>query len=503
MLGAARPPWDTASEPMKETASQVPGPPPGRDRLAGVEAWLRSPYRLALLVAVAFVVVTAATSLGDVELRRAWGFGPDESDLVVKQAVLWLTWALAAPPLVGLAVWLAGRLRHWTLALAVQVGIGVVVGSLMLLLENAVVVQLQGPERTARVRERVEWMESRMDGERRPGWDRDRDRRRSESEVAQGIDGEGGPRGAERVGSAREPEEGRDDTRPRDDRRRRRPRAGPVVFGIATGDTVGDFQRSWPLRVPRYALIYLALVGIGLGIRSFLVGRAREREANDLAVRASQLEAALTQARLSALKGQLHPHFLFNALHSVGGLIRTERPGEALTALASIGDLLRTSLDAGGEQLVPLERELDLVERYLAVETLRLGDRLGITIDAPRELLGAEVPAFIAQPLAENAVKHAIAPSAEGGSVAVRVRARDGVELVIDVEDDGPGFEPGERTGVGLSHVRSRLAALFDDAASLEMTTRDEGGTRARLVLPLDDLEDGTDEDTDRGEIER
>ncbi|MEM9380674.1 MAG: histidine kinase [Planctomycetota bacterium] len=453
---------------MKETASQQPGSRPEQDRLAGVEAWLRSPYRLALLVAAAFVVVTAATSLGDVELRRAWGFGPDESDLVIKQAVLWLTWALAAPLLVWLAVRLAGVLRHWTLALAAQVGIGVVVGSLMLLLENAVVVQLQGPEHTARVRERVEWMEARMGGDRRPG--AERERRRPEIQE----DGDDPRRREER----------------RDDRRRRRPRAGPVVFGIATGDTVQDFERSWPLRVPRYALVYLALVGIGLGIRSFLVGRAREREAQDLAVRASQLEAALTEARLSALKGQLHPHFLFNALHSVGGLIRTERPGEALTALASIGDLLRTSLDAGGEQLVPLERELDLVERYLAVETLRLGDRLRITIDAPRELLGAEVPAFIAQPLVENAVKHAIAPSANGGSVTVRVRSRDGVELVLDVEDDGPGFDPGARTGVGLNHVRTRLAALFDDAASLEMTTREEGGARARVVLPLDDLEE-------------
>lgn len=254
-------------------------------------------------------------------------------------------------------------------------------------------------------------------------------------------------------------------------------------FNISTGDLVADFKRRWPLRLPRYALVYFALIGIGLGIRAFLNGRLQERHA-------AQLEADLSRARLDALKGQLHPHFLFNSLHSVGGLIRTSRSADALTAIASIGDLLRTSLDAEPEQFVPLEREVELIERYLDVESLRLGDRLRITIDVPEPLLPAEVPTFIAQPLVENAIKHAIASRASGGSVVFRARAEDGVRLILDIEDDGPGFQPkAGHAGVGIAHVTERLEALFGDAARLDIGSMPGGGTRARLTLPLDDVE--------------
>ncbi len=468
----------------------------GEDRLAGVERWLRSPFRLALLVLGAVALATAATSLGEVELRRAWGGGPDESDLVVRQGVLWLTWALIAAPLVGLAGVLARHTRPWPVTFLSHLPIAIVVGSGILVVENELTVWVQGPERTEHIRERVQWLESSDNTERRPPWERGGSSREERAErmgqdsvSSEGSESSEGTESSEGSGGASGSEPADRERRDRSDWRRRRSRANPAAYGFVTGDIADDFGRRWTLRVPRYALTYFALIGIGLGIRSFLVGRAREREAHTLAVRAGHLESALTEAKLGALQGQLMPHFLFNALHSIGGLIRTERPAEALTALSSIGDLLRTSLDAGGEQFVPLERELELIERYLAVEKLRLGDRLVIEIDAPSELLAAEVPAFIAQPLVENAIKHAIADRTEGGSLTVRVRAEDGTRLVIDIEDDGPGFQPGGHEGVGLPHVRSRLQALFDDDARLEMTTLDGGGTRARLVLPLDDLE--------------
>lgn len=450
----------------------------GDDRLAGVERWLRSPFRLALLVLGAVALATAATSLGEVELRRAWGGGPDESDLVVRQGVLWLTWALIAAPLVGLAGVLARHTRPWPITFLSHLPIAIVVGSGILVVENELTVWVQGPERTEHIRERVQWLESSDNSERRPPWERDGSSREERAE-----------RMEQASGGAADAEASNRQRGDRSDWRRRRSRANPAAFGFVTGNIADDFERRWTLRVPKYALTYFALIGIGLGIRSFLMGRAREREAHTLAVRTGQLESALTAAKLNALQGQLIPHFLFNALHSIGGLIRTERPAEALTALASIGDLLRTSLDSGGEQFVPLERELELVDRYLAVEKLRLGDRLLIEIDAPSELLAAEVPAFITQPLVENAIKHAIADRTEGGSLTVRVRAEDGTRLIVDIEDDGPGFQPGGHEGVGLPHVRSRLKALFDDDARLEMTTLEGGGTRARLVLPLDDLE--------------
>ena len=443
-----------------------------------VERWLGSPVRLGLLAIGAAVFATAATTMGEIELREAAGFGADDWRIVWLQGAMWLGWALLAPALVMLAAGIARTVRPWPLAALAHIPLSLGVGCVFLGAEIKLQEWDQGPEMTARFRERIE------------------QQRRSREEGVSDQERRGGPRGG-RHGDARD---GRGDEDGEESRRRRR--GGGAGFArlrdrfrrnrvnIATGDFVADFERRWLLRVPRYALIYLVLVGIGLGIRSFLHGRTREREAAALQIRAADLEAALGEARLAALKGQLHPHFLFNALHSVGGLIRSERGTEALTALSSIGDLLRTSLDAGGEQFVSLEREIELVRRYLDVESLRLGDRLRVEIDVDEALLPCEVPAFITQPLVENAVKHGIAPRPGGGRVVVRAAAgADEPVIVIDVEDDGSGYSPNGESGVGVKHVRERLAALFDDGASLDYESAADGGTRARLVLPREDME--------------
>lgn len=577
MLGAAGPAWDT------EQVSTLPDPDPSspetaaarsdsNDRLAGVERWLASPIRLALLASGAVSVATAATSFGEIELFRAFSDTTSQRDLVLKQAALWTAWALLTPLLVHLALWFARVLRPWPLTLIAHLPVAAAVASLFLMGENALTEWVQGPGRTARILERVErieeWMErnggnpygspygspggrgrrdeSREEG--RPG-ERSQDRpegRQDDRRGGRGTDVESAPEdapapppaeGAGRGSTATDPigvngspstapatmaaaaaqQQGpgtrREDGGERRDRRgerapndpggersdrgrrggdpewrgRRGLPSGPPL-GFVTGDPVRDFKARWSVRVPRYALAYFALMGLGLGIRSFLIGRVRDREAHALEIRAGQLESALTEAKLSVLQGQIHPHFLFNALHSVGGLIRMERGPQALTALASIGDLLRSSLEATGEQLVALDRELDLVERYLEVESLRLGDRLGLEIDVPSELMEAEVPAFVVQPLVENAIKHAIAPRPEGGSLRVAASAH-GASLWIDVVDDGPGYDPDAPHGVGLANVRSRLESLFDGTAALEIGSLPEGGTRARLVLPLDDLD--------------
>ena len=531
-----------ASEPdLDQGTAPAAGLAPGRGPLADLESWLRSPLRLTVLLVVATGLATAATSFGEVELRRAWGGGPEESDLVLRQGVIWLAWAITFLPLYGLAGAIMTRVRGWPLQLACHLPLAAAVASLFLVLENSLTAWVQGPERTAYFRERVLSMEDPSSTRRRPPWERESSRTeppRSEGEpVADAREG-GAPSAPDgsaepavppavppagtsegRPGGARAPSAGdvaggevteEDAERPgRRGRERadgRWPRGGRRRAGISpasgfvTGDLALDFERRWTLRVPRYALIYLALVGLGLGARAFLTGRTREREAAALELRTSQLEADLTAAQLSALKGQLHPHFLFNALHSVGGMIRGERSKEALGALARIGDLLRTSLDAGPEQFVSLERELELATRYLEVEELRLGERLRVEVDVPEELHCAEVPAFITQPLVENAVKHGIASDTEGGTVRLRaVAAGGGVRLRIDVEDDGPGFAEGSPEGVGLRHVRSRLAALFEGDARLELGPREGGGTRARLELPLDDLPAQPDEGATQG----
>lgn len=490
VLGPGRRACDTS--PMS-AAHESDAPGPGEGALADLESWLRSPTRLAILLAIATVIATAATSFGEVELRRAWGGGPEERDLVLRQWVIWLAWALLVLPLSALAGAITRRAAGWPAALACHLPIAALVASVFLVLENSLTAWVQGPERTEQIRERILGQEDPRSTRRRPPWDRPTPQEDSEApdpDDAAADSAEPASSSPANEGSSTRPGGWR--SRDQGDLRRGRGdgRKRGWSSGFVTGDVLLDFQRRWTLRVPRYALIYFALIGLGLGARSFLVGRARERRAAVLELQTSKLESALTAAQLTALKSQLHPHFLFNALHSVGGMIRTERSAEALGALARIGDLLRTSLDAGPEQFVPLGREVELAERYLEVEQMRLGDRLKVDLEVAPSLTAAEVPAFITQPLVENAVKHGIATSSEGGTVRLRASASaDGTRMMIDIEDDGAGVVEGSPDGVGLQNVRSRLRALFEADAKLEVGILEEGGTRARITLPLDDLE--------------
>ncbi|MEC7231336.1 MAG: ATP-binding protein, partial [Planctomycetota bacterium] len=149
----------------------------------------------------------------------------------------------------------------------------------------------------------------------------------------------------------------------------------------------------------------------------------------------------------------------------------------------------RTSLDAGGEQFVTLGREIELLHRYLDVEALRLGEKLRVEFAVDPALEECEVPAFITQPLVENAVKHGVAQRPEGGCVAITARAIDGEILEIAIENDGPAPPETPREGVGLAHVRTRLETLFEGAGSLCLERLSEReGARAVLRLPLDDV---------------
>ena len=205
---------------------------------------------------------------------------------------------------------------------------------------------------------------------------------------------------------------------------------------------------------------------------------------------ARALEGQLAGAQLDALRAQLHPHFLFNALHSIGALVRSGRGDEAVQTLDQLGGLLRLALDAHGDGFVTVEEELAVLARYVDVERVRLGARLDFELDVDAPCLAADVPLFLLQPLVENAVRCAAAERSEGGRVRVRARAVD-TELVLDVDDDGPGFPAqvlaGEGWGIGLTNVAGRLRTLFEGAARIELGASDLGGARVRLVLPRDD----------------
>src|SRR6185436_7564987 len=189
--------------------------------------------------------------------------------------------------------------------------------------------------------------------------------------------------------------------------------------------------------------------------------RYRERE-----LAASQLQGQLAHAQLQALRMQLNPHFLFNALNSISMLVRGGRSGEAVRMLAGLGDLLRGVLEEERPNEVPLREELDFLTRYLAIEQIR-ADRLQVRMEVAPELMEARVPTLILQPLVENAIRHGISRSSAAGLVEIGARRENG-SLLLSVRDDGPGLSAGDgREGVGLTNTRARLARMYGDAQGL------------------------------------
>ena len=195
----------------------------------------------------------------------------------------------------------------------------------------------------------------------------------------------------------------------------------------------------------------------------FLVGLAHalefRRESDRRAVDSAQLEMRLVEAQLQALQRQLHPHFLFNTLNAIAGLMRTDVDA-ADRMMDRLGDLLRMTLNTSNIQEVPLKEELEVLQKYLDIEQVRLGNRLTVDIDIDAETLDAQVPNFLLQPLVENAVRHGIAPRVEPGQLAISASHR-GDRLTIEIFDSGDGVPPHRLTllnqGVGLANTRARL----------------------------------------------
>jgi len=206
----------------------------------------------------------------------------------------------------------------------------------------------------------------------------------------------------------------------------------------------------------------------------------------DRSVREQQMQQMATEAELRALRAQINPHFLFNALTTVGYLIQTAPP-RALSTLLKLTGVLRAVLRQSHVDCVTLEEELTLVRAYLEIETARFEERLVVQYEIADHLGHVPVPSFILQPLVENAVKHGIAPLRQGGTIVVRANHIDG-SLVLDVVDSGAGFTSAPTDlsrGVGLTSVERRLAAHYGAGGTLTLTSTPQTGTRVRLTLPL------------------
>jgi two-component system LytT family sensor kinase len=205
-------------------------------------------------------------------------------------------------------------------------------------------------------------------------------------------------------------------------------------------------------------------------------------------LREEEMQKLAAEAELKALRAQINPHFLFNALTTIGYLIDTA-PGRAVDTLFRLTRLLRGMLRPEGE-FTTLGREIELVEHYLDIERERFEERLRVTVDVPADLRRLAIPSLVVQPLVENAIKHGIAPSTDGGDVQI-VAARDSSAgrpgLRITVRNTGQGLAAVNRSGdhVGLDNVARRLAGHYGGAAQLTLSTGDRGATVAELRLPI------------------
>jgi two-component system LytT family sensor kinase len=210
---------------------------------------------------------------------------------------------------------------------------------------------------------------------------------------------------------------------------------------------------------PLVVLIYLGTLGAVYAYQFH--ERSRER-----ALRAAQLEGELARSRLDSLAAQLQPHFLFNALHTVSGLIRGNEKQVAISTISDLSDILRYGLDASGAQDVPLREELEVTRRYLAIQALRFGERLTITIDADPDALATPVPRLLLQPLIENAIQHGVAPSASPSWLRVRATTHDGT-LSIAIHNSVRA-QASNGFGIGLRNARARLDQIYGTSYRLE-----------------------------------
>jgi signal transduction histidine kinase len=228
----------------------------------------------------------------------------------------------------------------------------------------------------------------------------------------------------------------------------------------------------------------LTIGALLVAIFTMLEMNERLRQQRALAVRAEELRV---RAELAALRAQLDPHFLFNTLHSITTLVRLD-PALAERALIRFGSLMRYVLESAGDREgeVPLDEELDFVRSFVALEQLRLGDRLRVEETVDDEALECGIPALTLQPLVENAIRHGIAPRAAGGTLRIAAVV-DGETLVVTVADDGPGGVPAAAPpsgGIGLRTVQQRLVARYGAAARCDVVSAPNEGWAVHVRIP-------------------
>lgn len=249
-----------------------------------------------------------------------------------------------------------------------------------------------------------------------------------------------------------------------------------VLFGGDEALTPGLqlLQRKLATSFQANFLIYAIVAAGAAGAEALRTLGAQELER-------AQLKGQIAETAAAALRQQVQPHFLFNALNAISALVRTQ-PVEAERMIARLGDLLRLSLNANRNPDASLSDELQLIDAYLAVEQMRLGSRLNVVRRIAPEVEAARLPTLLLQPLVENAIRHGIAPSPRPSTLTLTA-ALDGAYLDVQVADDGVGASD-IRENIGLGHTRQRLAHLFPGRHAFDIETKKGNGFRVRLRVP-------------------
>jgi signal transduction histidine kinase len=291
----------------------------------------------------------------------------------------------------------------------------------------------------------------------------------------------------------------------------------PIVFGLTQLVLALSYAALWSVTVPLmfsllwllhgrgwqyklfggYALQWQFFAGLMIyaTIASIVYMLQFSRRAREEQARALHAEHLRTEAELTALRAQLNPHFLFNTLHSLMVLVRTDTAA-AEKAIESLAALLRYSLKSKRNQRnddVPLSAEWAFVQNYLALEQLRLGDRLKVEADLPSDTFDYLLPAFTLQPLVENSIKHAVAPHPQGAKVSIVARIENDC-LRLEVKDNGSGVLPENmfaNGGTGLRVMRQRLETRYRGASDFRVETTPGAGFRVVLLIPQEETFEG------------
>lgn len=262
-----------------------------------------------------------------------------------------------------------------------------------------------------------------------------------------------------------------------------------VTLWVQPFDNMGDSPKEfWPRFLGRIPgsfgsdlLVYGAVIGVFYAFDYYRKYREREFVA-------TRLEAQLAQAQLDSLRMQLHPHFLFNTLNSIVGLVRDNKNTAAVNMLVGLSDLLRHTLEYSSRHEVELREELNFIKLYLSIQEIRFSDRLRIELDIDPRTTKALVPNLILQPLTENALRHGIGRSAESGLVGIRSAVEDG-HLRLTVYDEGAGLPDDWQlkgsAGIGLANTAARLQQLYDDDHEFDIRNRARGGVEVVIVMPF------------------